>query len=68
MSKITWLELYNFLHETANNIHKHGTFDWQNEVTIYDSESDSTKTCDTYYLTDTNGSEKFVLMTNMEKI
>ena len=68
MSKITWLELYNFLHETANNIHKHGTFDWQKDVVIYDNESGEEKTCDTYYLTDFNGSEKFVLMTNMEKI
>lgn len=68
MSKITWLELYNYLYETANSIHKHGTFDWQKDVVIYDNESGEEKTCDTYYLTDTDGVEKFVLMTNMEKI
>ena len=68
MSKITWLELYNFLHETANNIHKHGTFDWQSDVIIYDGKSGEEKVCDTYYLTDIKGSEKFVLMTNIEKI
>lgn len=66
---MTWLELYNFLHEQANNIHKHGTFDWQSNVKVYDAENDNLSDCDTYFLTDENtGETNFVLMTNVEKV
>ena len=66
---MTWLELYNFLHEQANSIHKHGTFDWQSDVKVYDAENDELSDCDTYFLTDENNNEtKFVLMTHLEKV
>jgi|688.fasta_scaffold505006_2 hypothetical protein len=67
-SKMTWLELYNFLHEQANSISKHGTFDWQGEVKVYDAANDELNYCDTYFLTDEKTKvTKFVLMTNVEK-
>lgn len=52
MTKITWLELYNFLHERANNIHAAGTFDWSSPVVIYDAELGEKYYCDTYYIDD----------------
>lgn len=66
MNKMTWLELYNFLHQQANSIHSVGSLDWNNPVKIYDATTGEESTCDTYYLTD-NSSEHLVLMTNFEK-
>lgn len=35
-NKMTWLDLYNFLHEQANNIQNIGKFPWQEEVKVFD--------------------------------
>ncbi len=50
---MTWLELYNFLHKKANDIH--------NLVTGEEY------TCDTFYVDDDTG-EKLVLMINIDQI
>lgn len=33
---MTWLDLYNFLHEQANAIKNVGKFPWQEEVKVFD--------------------------------
>jgi hypothetical protein len=37
MDKMTWLDLYNFLYERANDMKNLGKFDWQSEVKVYDN-------------------------------
>lgn len=53
---MTWLELYNYLHDRANDINAVGEFPWQENVEIWDWE-----TLD-YYPTD------FVQVTKDSKI
>lgn len=36
---MTWLDLYNFLYEQANNIKNHGKFPWQENVEVFDFET-----------------------------
>jgi len=37
MEKMSWLDLYNFLHQQANDIKAFGKFDWQSKVKVYDN-------------------------------
>jgi hypothetical protein len=39
MNKMTWLDLYNFLYERANDINNPGSFPWQENVQVFDFES-----------------------------
>lgn len=34
--QMTWLDMYNFLSDNANNIHNLGNFPWQENVTVFD--------------------------------
>lgn len=68
MTKITWLDLYNFLHDQANNIHKIGNFSWNSPVVIHDADTGDEFNCDVYTLGDSSGNDKFVLMYNTENI
>jgi hypothetical protein len=34
---MSWLDLYNFLYERANDMKNLGQFDWQKEVKVYDN-------------------------------
>lgn len=36
MNKITWLDIYNYLHKQANDIQNLGKFPWQEEAKIFD--------------------------------
>lgn len=36
---MTWLDLYNFLHERANDITNLGNFPWQDQVEVFDFDS-----------------------------
>jgi hypothetical protein len=36
---MTWLELYNYLYERANDIKNPGFFPWQEEVSVFDFET-----------------------------
>jgi hypothetical protein len=38
-NKMTWLDLYNFLYERANDINNIGTFPWQENVQVFDFET-----------------------------
>ena len=36
---MTWLDLYNFLYERANDVKNPGNFPWQEEVSVFDFET-----------------------------
>jgi hypothetical protein len=36
---MTWLDLYNFLHQRANDVKNLGSFPWQEEVSVFDFET-----------------------------
>jgi hypothetical protein len=38
-NKMTWLDLYNFLYERANDISNPGSFPWQENVQVFDWET-----------------------------
>lgn len=68
MNKMTWLDLYNFLNERANNVNAFGTFAWNDPVMIFDNATGEMFDCDTYYLqNDNNHDNDFVLMINHTK-
>ena len=68
MNKITWLELYHFLYEKANNINNFGNFDWSNPVVIHDASTGDEYSCDTYMISDKINKEKLVLLTNIDSL
>ena len=68
MNKMTWLDLYTFLHERANNIQAVGTFEWNTPILIHDANTGDELTCDTYYVSDSREKDRLVLITNIEKI
>lgn len=39
MNKMTWLDLYNFLYDKANNVNNVGAFSWREEVSVFDFET-----------------------------
>jgi len=38
-NNMTWLQLYNFLYERANDINNPGSFPWQENVQVFDFET-----------------------------
>jgi hypothetical protein len=68
MNNMTWLDLYKFLYEQANNTKNFGQFDWQSPVIIHDSNTGDEFICDTYTISDSRGSDRLVLAINMEAI
>lgn len=68
MNGMTWLELYNFLHERANNIKSVGTFNWNEPVLVHDANTGDEFSCDTYYVSDDRSDDRLVLITNIEQI
>jgi len=68
MNKLTWLELYDFLHKQDNELKNIGNFNWQSPVIIHDGTTGDEFECDTMYISDSRGTDRFVLMTNIESI
>lgn len=68
MSNMTWLDLYKFLHDQANNLVNIGTFPWNDPINIHDAETGDEFNCDTYYISDNRGDDRVVLMINTEAI
>lgn len=68
MNKMTWLDLYNFLNERANNVKAVGTFDWNKPVLVHDANTGDEFSCDTYYISDNREDDRLVLITNIEQI
>lgn len=67
-NNMTWLDLYNFLHERANSIQHIGKFPWNSCVVVHDAENGDEYFCDTYNISDSRGDDRFVLVTNIERI
>jgi hypothetical protein len=63
MNKMTWLDLYNFLHDQANKIENVGKFQWDTPVIIHDAETGDEFNCDTYIFDD-----KLTLTINMDSV
>ncbi len=63
-SKMTWLDLYNFLHKNANDISKLNDMSrfWSQHVMIHNMETDDEYTCDTLIIND-----RLVLSINHEE-
>jgi hypothetical protein len=68
MNHITWLDLYNFLYEKANNVKNFGDFDWSQRVIIHNASTGDEHTCDTYLISDSKNQEKLVLLTHIEAL
>lgn len=61
---MTWLDLYNFLHDQANKFENIGTFNWNNPVMMYDASTGEEAYCDTLVI----DNDRVVLATNIESI
>lgn len=68
MNNMTWLDLYNFLHDQANNSKNIGKFPWNEPVSIHDAETGDEFSCETYYISDNRGDDRIVLIVNIEAI
>lgn len=65
---MTWLDLYNYLHKKANDIHNLDSKLWNSDIHIHDAVTGEEYTCDTFYIDDDTGNEKLVLMINIDEI
>lgn len=66
MNKMSWLDLYNYLHTQANfNV---GKFDWQAPVMVHDASTGDEFNCDTWVISNDSGEDRVVLATNIESI
>lgn len=68
MNKMTWLDLYNYLHAQAHDFKNLGKFDWNSQVMIHDASTGDEFHCDTWIVTDQKGEDKVVLATNIESV
>lgn len=68
MNNMTWLDLYNFLYEKANDNRNFGKINWQDSVMIHDANTGDEVTCDTWIISNNDGQDRLVLATNIETI
>jgi len=68
MNKMTWLDLYNYLHAQANGLDNFGRFDWNSPVMIHDASTGEELSCDTWVISNHIGNNRTVLATNIESI
>ena len=68
MNNMTWLQLYNFLYEKANDNKNFGKMNWQAPVMVHDASTGDELHCDTWIVSNEDGQEKLVLATNIETI
>lgn len=68
MNKMSWLDLYNYLHAQANGLDNFGKFDWNSPVMIHDASTGDEYYCDTWVLSPNSCKERVVLATNVESI
>ena len=65
---MTWLQLYNFLHQKANDIYNPDPNFWNQQAMIHNMETGDEYTCDTWFISDRNKQERCVLMINLEEL
>jgi hypothetical protein len=66
--QMTWLDLYNFLYEKANDINSGGSFPWQENVQVFDFETLEYYPTDFIEMPDDKLSLSIDTAQNMEKI
>jgi len=64
---MTWLELYNTLHEKANDINNLDSTFWQSEVLFHNLHTGDEHPCDTWEITEHNKDSRLVLGINTEE-
>lgn len=68
MNQMTWLDLYNFLHQKANDINHLDQNTWQQKVIIHNAETGDEYPTDTWIISDNRGNDRLVLVINSEEI
>jgi hypothetical protein len=68
MNKMSWLDLYNYLHSQAHDFKNLGKFDWNVPVMIHDASTGEEHYCDTWVISSDVGGDRVVLATNIESI
>ena len=58
---MNWLDLYNFLHQRANDLKNLGKFNWQAPVEVYDNQYGETNKADLIELYDDFGNKQFYI-------
>jgi hypothetical protein len=61
MNKMNWLDLYNFLHQRANDLKNLGSFNWQAPVEVFDNQYGETSKADLIELYDDFGNKQFYI-------
>ena len=65
---MTWLDLYNFLHNKANNIKELDSDSWGKTVFVHNAETGEEVSCDVWSITDDNNKPRLVLAINEESL
>jgi hypothetical protein len=71
MNKMTWLDLYNFLHAQAHDFKNLGKFNWNSPVMVHDADTGEEAYCDTLVVSNRSidrDEDRIVLATNIESI
>jgi hypothetical protein len=68
MNNMTWLDLYTFLYNQANDSKNFGKMNWQEPVMVHDANTGDELNCYTWVVSDSNGQDKLVIATNIETI
>jgi hypothetical protein len=68
MSKMTWLDLYNFLHKKANDTSNLDEYNWTQQVMIHNTETGDEYPADTWVIANSEGKDRLVLVINDEEI
>lgn len=68
MNNMTWLDLYNFLHSKAHDFKNFGKFNWNSPAIVHDASTGDEYRCDTWIVSDDNGNDRLVIVTNIESI
>jgi hypothetical protein len=58
---MNWLDLYNFLHQRANDLKNLGSFNWQAPVEVFDNQYGETSKADLIELYDDFGNKQFYI-------
>lgn len=66
MNNLTWIDLFRFLNERASDLPNLGKFDWSAPVIVHNAETGDEYNCDTMYIGDSKGKDRFILMINLE--
>ena len=68
MNKMTWLDLYNFLHKKANDTSNLDDYNWGQQVMIHNAETGDEYPADTWVIANSEGKDRLVLVINDEEI